>query len=858
MKKNRTYRRPIGSALAGEPARDSEMEALRTLLLGVEQSKIDEIQQRLDAAQLDADKLSRLLPAAIQIRANQDQELADSLSSTIGNALQTSIKENPQPLVDAISPIMGPAIRLSIRQAINSMVQSLNTTLEHSFSVQGLKWRLEAFRTKKPFAEVVLLNSLVYDVEQVLLVHRRTGLLLQHVVADSDESTIDADLLSGLLTAIRDFAQDSFGAKKEDSLHDFRVGKWDVWVEQGSQAVIAGVIDGEAPLKLKTTLKESLESIHIRQRQALEEFDGDTTEFELSRPALESCLQFSHKSRSKKKKISPALWLVPTAILLAIATWLFFSVRENWRWSDYLAQVKLEPGVVITDSGKRDDHFFVEGLRDPSSRDPQTLLQASPLDPARVEARWKPYESHDPQFVLQRARQQLQPPASGQLTLQGNVLHVSGEAPRSWIERARELGPLIPGVSRINTEQIIDSDLAWHAYLDQLRSEPGLVVTTALERDGQYYLSGLRDPLSRDPQTLVSGTGLDPQRLTADWKRHDSTEPAFALRRAENQLNPPPTVELQLNEGVLQVTGEASREWIRRTEWHGATIPGVNRVDIEQLRDRDQHWRNTVEQLRHQPGIVVTAEERRGDHYVIAGLRDPLAIDPADLFRKHGIAAGQVRGRWEPYHSEDRALTVLRASKRLRPPPEVTAELQDRILQLRGRASHEWIVQAQLDQATIPGIVRIDYAELVDVELEQISILTQKLHQLVVHCDAGSAAMRPDQEPTVKIAAETIDALDSAAHAIGKRLRVDIVGHTNGTGPPAAIDQLQQQRAENVIAALVGRGVKSRLLVVRSELDRKQPNDTARSGGPVESASPVDSARSATLRGVIFHARLSD
>ena len=44
-------------------------------------------------------------------------------------------------LVDALFPVMGPAIRKAISEALSGMVQSMNRTLEHSISVQGLKWR---------------------------------------------------------------------------------------------------------------------------------------------------------------------------------------------------------------------------------------------------------------------------------------------------------------------------------------------------------------------------------------------------------------------------------------------------------------------------------------------------------------------------------------------------------------------------------------------------------------------------------------------------------------------------------------------------------------------------------------------
>ena len=184
-----------------------------------------------------------------------------------------SVRRNPQVLVDALFPVMGPAIRKAIASALASMVESFSETLEHSFSVQGVKWRMEAWRTGKPLAEVILLRTLVYRVEQVFLIHRESGLLLQHVSATA-AGVQDADMVSGMLTAIRDFVHDSFGGKEGDSLDTFQVGERSVWIEQGPHATLAAVIRGSAPRELRTVFTEAIERIHLEQADALQKLRG--------------------------------------------------------------------------------------------------------------------------------------------------------------------------------------------------------------------------------------------------------------------------------------------------------------------------------------------------------------------------------------------------------------------------------------------------------------------------------------------------------------------------------------------------------------------------------------------------------
>src|SRR5688572_13021139 len=181
---------------------------LRTLLVGPEQRQLRALQTRVEDPAAQARDVSRVLARAVELR-NNDPHLKRALAPTIEETISASVKRNPRPLADALFPIIGPAIRKAVAATLSSMLESLNTTLEHSLSLRSLQWRLDARRTGRSFAEIVLLNTLVYRVEQALLIHRPSGLLLQHITAPGT-SAHDADMVSGMLTAIRAFVGDSF------------------------------------------------------------------------------------------------------------------------------------------------------------------------------------------------------------------------------------------------------------------------------------------------------------------------------------------------------------------------------------------------------------------------------------------------------------------------------------------------------------------------------------------------------------------------------------------------------------------------------------------------------------------------
>jgi hypothetical protein len=110
---------------------------------------------------------------------------------------------------------------------------------------------------------------------------------------------------------------------------------------------------------------------------------------------------------------------------------------EERKWQAYVARLRDEPGIVVTQSEARDGKFILSGLRDPLAIEPLTLLGEAGINPARVEAHFDPYQGREPQFVLKRLQAYLNPPPGVTLTVDGDRIVARGEAPSPWIARSR-------------------------------------------------------------------------------------------------------------------------------------------------------------------------------------------------------------------------------------------------------------------------------------------------------------------------------------------------------------------------------------------------------------------------------------
>ena len=435
-------------------AATDELALLKQLLVGPEQRELAEVQEQIAHLQptVSAAQVSRLLPEAIALRSSDDTELFPVLQPIVEHALQTSVKANPEILTNAIFPIVGPLIRKSISTAFARIIEQTNYAIEHAFSLQGWIWRVQAMMTRKPFQEIVLSHSLIYRVEQIFLIHRETGLLLQHVMAESQNpadsgGVHDVDMVSGMLTAIQDFVQDSFQVVDGDALESVQVGNLTVWIERGPYAVIAAVIRGMAPQETRLRLRDALEYSHQEYGEALKKFSGDAGQFLGIRPHLLSCLQA--KYHQKKSATWPAL-MVLGLMLAGTAAWGSYRViqeqRAETKWQQVLRLLRDAPGVIVIAENRKQSPPQLSLLRDPNGAEIEPLIESGGFNPKSLAIHTRLFLSLEPQMVLRRARQALNPPESVRLGISEMTLTAEGSAPSSWCQSAAILARALPGI----------------------------------------------------------------------------------------------------------------------------------------------------------------------------------------------------------------------------------------------------------------------------------------------------------------------------------------------------------------------------------------------------------------------------
>ncbi|RUU30668.1 MULTISPECIES: OmpA family protein [unclassified Mesorhizobium] len=809
----------------GVPTADPRMETLRQLLVGREISELSRVTHLLDEPEQLASAVGGVLPSAAA-RAPYAQ-LGEALAPAVERAVQRSIQKSPRTLTDILYPVFLPAIRKSIGEKIDQTFQSLNETLRHIFTWHGLKWRFEAWRTGASFSEVVLKHSLVYRVEHVFLINRNSGLLIAHVTADNATSE-DPQLISSMLSAIQDFVKDSFNEKEQSGLDTIRFGELRLWSEVGPFATLVAVIRGNPPEELHEIIRDVLLRIHDECSQALEQFDGDSSQLAGVETQLQTCVELKQEDSNQGFP-----WLVVAAVLLVLIPaggWFFLSWQSGQRWQAYVSRLSTQPGIIVAEQKMRDGQFYIAGLRDPLAADPQSLLSGTQVDPARVHSHWQFYQSLEPEFVLKRLTASLAPLDSVRLSIVNDRIIAEGEAPDTWIDRARAAarqlsagGPVfdISKVRDVSPEARAAE--RWQAYVSRLSTQPGIIVAEQKVRDGQFYIAGLRDPLAADPQSLLSGTQVDPARVHSQWQFYQSLEPEFVLKRLTESLTPPKSVRLSIVNDRIIAEGEAPDTWIDRARAAARQLSaGGPEFDISKVRDVSpearaaEHWQHYVSRLEAQAGIIVAQQTARGGHFYISGLRDPQAADPQALLSGTGVDPARVHSQWQFYQSLDPKFVVKRLMASLAPPDSVRFSIiKDRIV-LVGEAPAAWIDRARVaaQQLAADGL-SLEISELRELTPQELTRLREAIQAVDIFFDSGKAVPGPEQLPVLDKLANQLKELAKDARKAGVTAQFMLTGHSDAVGRETTNASISAARAETVRALLKKRGVAPESLLVR-------------------------------------------
>ena len=351
-----------------------DMAALRRLIVGpilqkqeALEQRIGELQARLENPDVRSKDCSQILGAAIKQLHSDNRNLSRELEPEILEGMEQGFRSQPDRMADALYPILGPAVR-----------------------------KLVASLFQRPQAEL----GKPYQVEQLFLIHKETSIILSEAFL-YEETQRDADLVSGMLEAIRSFVKDAFALHEFDGMNSIELGDLKVWVEWGPQAVLAIVIRGFPEDSLREDYAEILRQIHVDFSEELESFDGDNEPFKRLELGLGQPDE-THELGAEKNDSIVTFPRIAYVVVLGAMMMIAGTVSDTRAWNKLIRTLSNEPGIVVVDAHNGWRQSQITLLHDPLARPVDKIISRSGIDVGQLRIKTHAFQSQDPSIAFRR------------------------------------------------------------------------------------------------------------------------------------------------------------------------------------------------------------------------------------------------------------------------------------------------------------------------------------------------------------------------------------------------------------------------------------------------------------------------
>ncbi|MDD2695503.1 MAG: SH3 domain-containing protein [Anaerolineales bacterium] len=247
----------IGDQISGSA---SSLDNLRQILFHEQIEKIEDVEAGLEE---------------LERRINDERALVKMIAPVLGEAIRLKIREARDELIEALYPIIGQVVQRAVTEAVRDLARTLDTQVKRSFDFRLAWWRLRARISGASEAQIRLREMLPFTITDILLIHRETGLLLCHLRSDQSVAT-DTDLISGMLTAIRDFSQDTLGSVDQEGVGEIMHGNQRILMETALYTYLAVIVDGIEPAGFRAEMRERLMEIEHNYADEIRGYQGDS------------------------------------------------------------------------------------------------------------------------------------------------------------------------------------------------------------------------------------------------------------------------------------------------------------------------------------------------------------------------------------------------------------------------------------------------------------------------------------------------------------------------------------------------------------------------------------------------------
>jgi outer membrane protein OmpA-like peptidoglycan-associated protein len=316
-------------------------------------ARLDELAARVgDDERLEASVAAILDGALRKADVTKHGDVADAVAPFVVKTVRTEIRNSKDELVEALYPVTGRIVKAYVASAMKDLMAQINRRLE----ANPFMLRMQSLATGRPVAELAIAASQRLDLEELYLIRRGTGELVEHWPPAAAGDNRD-QVMSGVLAAINEFATQAFEAQS-NALRQIDLGDDRVYLRESPTYLLAAKCAGSASEPVEEVLDEGFLTAISRMRSTTDDAARPPVLAELAETLTARLSETQEQLAGQRSGFSP-IKLVAWMVGLPLAAWLAWNTYGNWQTArvdriahDVLstsAEIKGYPSRVATD-----------------------------------------------------------------------------------------------------------------------------------------------------------------------------------------------------------------------------------------------------------------------------------------------------------------------------------------------------------------------------------------------------------------------------------------------------------------------------------------------------------------------------
>lgn len=213
--------------------------------------RIQKISETLENKEKLSEKVNPIIEERLKIFIS---EIPTSLGPVITQTLKEEIENSKEQVVEALYPIMGKMIKRYIQNEMKLLSETMNKKVNNTFSVSSIKRKIRARFTGVKESDLMISELDAPKINEVFIIQKGSGILLGNL---SNTTTVDKDMLSGMLTAIKSFVEDAFEGGNQN-LEAIEYELYTIHIQNFHTFYIAVVVSGIYSRSFENKLENKL------------------------------------------------------------------------------------------------------------------------------------------------------------------------------------------------------------------------------------------------------------------------------------------------------------------------------------------------------------------------------------------------------------------------------------------------------------------------------------------------------------------------------------------------------------------------------------------------------------------------